>query len=99
MGEKRKKRKKPKPQNKNVFSCKRRKPQPVFEIPSVYNDPHKKEILRFSTASNDGFLNGGCPFSILTNLNNVDDTLIIPEWLAKLPKVSWVLDDEGKVQV
>ena len=84
------KRNKPTPVKRTVYYCKRRKPQPLSDVPAIYNDPHKKEITQFTTACNDGYLNGHCPFAILLNLNNVDDKAIIPEWLIKRPKVCWV---------
>ena len=77
--------KKPNPIKKTVYYCKRRKPQPEYEIPTIYNDPHKKEITQFSTACNDGSMNGGCPFAISLNLNNVDDKTILPEWFDEAP--------------
>ena len=68
---------KPKAVKRTVYCCKRRKPQPLTDVPMIYTDPHKKEIKQFTTACNDGYLNGGCPFAILLNLNNVDDKTII----------------------
>ena len=32
----------PKKVNKNVFTCKRRMPQPLFDQPTIYQDPFKK---------------------------------------------------------
>ena len=90
-------RSKPNPVKKTVYYCKRRKPQPLTDVPAIYNDPHKKEITQFTTACNDGFLNGHCPFAILLNLNNADDKAIIPEWLVKRPKVRWLSKAEGTV--
>ena len=40
-----------------------------------------------------------CPFSILLNLNNVDDKTIIPEWLMKPPKINYVSETEGIIDV
>ena len=74
-------------------------PQPLLDTPSLYRDPHKKQLCHFSTERNDGILNGGCPFSILLNLNNVDDKIIVPQWLAKSPKVYWDCEGEKRINV
>ena len=74
---------KPAPVMMTVCCCKRRKPGLLTENPTIHKDPHKKEITQFTTACNDGYMNGGCPSAILLNLNNVDDKTIIPEWLIK----------------
>ena len=42
---------------------------------------------------------GGCPFALLFYLNNVEDTLIVPPFLWKPPKLKWVSKDEGGVIV
>ena len=93
-----KKGKKPKIVHKEVYTCKRRMPQPLFDKPTIYQDPFKKEITQFCTERNDGWINGGCKFSMLLNLNNVDDKIIVEEWLMKVPKVKW-LESKKKVQV
>lgn len=73
----------PKPIEKTVYTCKRRKPQPIGDKYEIYQDPHDKKLTQFRTASNDGYLKGGCPFSILFNLHNIDDKAIVPSWLTK----------------
>ena len=39
-------------------------------------------------------MNGGCPFAILYNLNNVDDKAIVPAWLGKQPNIKWEVKPE-----
>ena len=80
---------KPKDVTKNVFFCKRRKPQPLTDKAVIYRDPHKKKLVQVTTDCNDGFISGHCPFAILFNLGNVDDKPIPPEFLSKKPKISW----------
>ena len=77
---------KPKKVHKNVFTCKRRMPQPLFDRPTIYQDPFKKEITQFCTERNDPWINGGCKFATLLNLNNIDDKAIVEEWLMRPPK-------------
>ena len=81
---------KPSKVNKNVYACKRRMPQPLFERPTIYQDPFKKEITQFCTERNDKWINGGCKFAALLNLNNIDDKGIVEEWLMRLPKIEKV---------
>ena len=90
---------KPKALTKNVFYCKRRKPQIETDTPKFYRDPHKKEITQITTACNDGFISGHCPFTILLNLNNEDVKLIPDEWLARPPKICYGSDSDGKPTV
>ena len=73
-------------------------PQPLFDGPTIYQDPFKKEITQFCTERNDEWLNGGCKFATLLNLNNVDDKIIVQEWMMRSPKIKW-LSNEMKVQV
>ena len=90
-----KKGRKPGNVQKEVYRCKRRLPQKVYDQPTIYQDPFKKEITQFCSDRNDGLINGGCKFAILLNLNNVDDKLIVEEWLIKPPKVKWVSREKG----
>ena len=55
----------------------------------IYKDPHKRKLVQFTTDRNDGLITGSCPFAILLNLNNVDDKIVLPEWLLKPPKITW----------
>ena len=55
----------------------------------IYKDPHKRKLVQFTTDRNDGLITGSCPFAILLNLNNVDDKIVLPEWLLKPPKIIW----------
>ena len=79
---------------KLVYRCKRRKPQPKRSTSGIYRDPYKKKFKQFSTASNDGFFNGGCPFATLFHLHNIDDKGIPPAWLTKPPKFNWNVNNE-----
>ena len=74
---------------KTMYRCKRRKPQRPRTQAGIYRDPFKRKLSQFNTACNDGFFNGGCPFSILFNLHNIDDKAIVPAWLCKPPKIVW----------
>ena len=65
-------------------------PQPLFERPTIYQDPFKKEITQFCTERNDKWINGGCKFAALLNLNNIDDKAIVEEWLMRIPKIEKV---------
>ena len=56
-------------------------------------DPYNKKLWQFSTASNDGFFNGGNAFATLFHLSNVDDKSIIPSWLTKPPKITFTRHD------
>ena len=89
--------KKPKPVYKTLYECKRRKPQPVRAQSGIYRDPYNRKLKQFSTASNDGLLNGGDPFTVLFNLHNVDDKAIAPAWLTKPPSIKWSINTEGNV--
>ena len=83
----------PKPVYKTIYVCKRRKPQPLRSVAGIYQDPYKKKLKQFSTACNDGFLNGGCAFAVLFHLHNVDDKAIVPSWLTKPPNIIWEVDE------
>ena len=74
-------------------------PQPSTDVPMIYNDPHKTEIVQFTTERNDEYITGSCPFSILLNLNNVDDKIVLPEWLLKPPKISWEGIDSPIIEI
>ena len=87
------KKKPKKPIFKNVYKCKRRKPQKTRELSGIYHDPHNRKIKQFGTACNDGNFNRGCPFATLFNLNNVEDKAIVPAFLSKPPKVQWSVVD------
>ena len=87
----------PKPVYKTIYACKRRKPQPLRHVAGIYQDPFKKKLKQFQTACNDGFLNGGCPFALLFNLNNVDDKAIVPSWLTKPPTITWDVNESTNV--
>ena len=84
--------KKPKPVHRTVYACKRRKPQPTGMYSAIYQDPHDKKLCQFRTACNDGFLNGGCPFSLPFNLHNVDDKAVVPSWISKKPTIKWQVE-------
>ena len=87
--------KSPKPVYKNIYECKRRKPQPIRTEPGIYPDPFNKKLKQFSTACNDGWLNGGCPFFVLLNLHNIDGKAIVPPWLTKATKINWTMSDNN----
>ena len=82
---------------KTFYECKRRKPQPIRSESAIYRDPYNRKLKQFSTASNDGFLNGGDPFTVLFNLHNVDDKAIVPAWLSKPPSIKWSINTETNV--
>ena len=84
--------KKPKPVHKTVYTCKRRKPQPTGIYSAIYQDPHNKKLCQFRTACNDGLLNGGCPFSLLFNLHNVDDKAVVSSSLSKKARIKWQVE-------
>ena len=94
-----KKGRKPKEVKRFLYACKRRMPKPKFDRPTIYRDPFKKELTQCSTAINDIWMNGVCPFSLLLNLNNVDDKLLLDEFLLKTPKIEWVPVSEGIVKI
>ena len=79
--------KKPKVVYKTVYKCKRRKPQEPRSKSGIYQDKHDKKLWQFSTASNDGFLNGCSPFAVLFNLHNCDDKAIVLSWVTKKPTI------------
>ena len=79
----------PGPVKKQVIVCKRRMPRRLRSEGAVAKDAHDPRLYQCETPTNDKWIGGHDPFTVLHILNNIDDKAVVPAWLTRAPRVSW----------